>query len=252
MTIKYSKLEKFLRHRDFILCVAIFSVIWLAPNTYYVYYSMMGSYDPIWREIVSGGVALLVVSGILIYTLDGDIKVANYYMWFEISMSSYYYITTIGWNWGLIPAFSFVFMLPISLKHYTIKLNKDTGLIEDDTLQIQFAKQIDVLIDSHLAKEKVMSEAIVEGRKRENELIAVINEYKDKQSDNNEYMAIINKLNIESGAYKERIAELIAESEQKIAIDKPDTITNLSESELLKMVENLKNPPASLPSDDMF
>lgn len=122
---QYNAIEQFLRSRTFILCVALFSVLWLTPNTYWVYYSMMNKFSPGWRELVSGGMALIVASGILIYTIRGNTKVANYYMWFEISISSFYYIITIGWDWWLIPAFSFVFMLPVSLKHYTSELNKD-------------------------------------------------------------------------------------------------------------------------------
>jgi FtsZ-binding cell division protein ZapB len=157
--IKYSKLEQALRSRDFILCVAIFSVIWLTPNTYYVYYSMMENYAPIWRELASGGVALLVASGILIYTLHGDIKIANYYMWFEISVSSFYYIVTIGWEWWLIPAFSFVFMLPVSLKHYTTKLNKDKEADPDTDTHTQIDN---VIIEEYRRKTQELQQSFIE------------------------------------------------------------------------------------------
>ncbi len=126
-----SALEIFLRSRHFILCVVLFSVCFLTPNTYFVYFGFMEKFISPWREIASAGVAFLVASGIMIYTVRGNKTVASYYAWFEISISAYYYMTTIGWNWGLIPAFSFVFMLPISLKNYTGELEIERDLYDN-------------------------------------------------------------------------------------------------------------------------
>lgn len=138
-------IEKFLRSREFLLCAAIFSVLFLTPATYFVYWSMLPEFAPIWREIASAGVALLVASGLMIYTVRGNKPVAGYYMWFEISISSFYYITTIGLGWALIPAFSFVFMLPLSLKHYTDELNKDKAL-NANTSDTELKRAYDQLI----------------------------------------------------------------------------------------------------------
>lgn len=118
------KLLNFLRSNKFILYVAIFTVIFLAPNTYYVFYSFSVFVFP-YREIASGGVALIVAASIMIYTLRKNYEVARYYSMFEVSISAYYYITMIGWDWGLIPALSFTVMLPVSVYHYTKEIDVD-------------------------------------------------------------------------------------------------------------------------------
>lgn len=120
------RLLTFLRSNKFILYVAIFTVIFLAPNTYYVFH-MFSVLLPPYREIASAGVALIVAASIMIYTLRKNYKVAKYYSFFEITISAYYYIVMIGWDWALIPALSFTLMLPISVYHYTreIDVNPD-------------------------------------------------------------------------------------------------------------------------------
>jgi len=119
------QLLEFLKSSKFILHVAIFTVIFLAPNTYYVYYSFCVFIFP-YAEIASGGVSLIVAASIMIYTLRKNYEVAKYYSAFEISISAYYYISTIGWDWGLIPALSFTLMLPISVYHYTKEIEVET------------------------------------------------------------------------------------------------------------------------------
>lgn len=117
-------LLNFLRSNRFILYVAFFTVLFLSPNTYYVFYSFSVFIFP-YREIASGGVALIVAASIMIYTLRKNFRVAKYYSIFEISISAYYYITMIGWDWGLIPAMSFTLMLPISVYYYTKEIDVD-------------------------------------------------------------------------------------------------------------------------------
>jgi len=111
------KLLEFLRSKRFILYVTIFTVIWLAPNSYYVFFSFC-VFKPIYREITSGGIALIIASAIMIYTLRKNHTMATYYAWFEFSISAYYYISTIGLDWGLIPALSFAAIMPLSVKNY--------------------------------------------------------------------------------------------------------------------------------------
>lgn len=122
-------LLNFIRSNRFILYVAIFTVIFLAPNTYYVFYSFSVFISP-YREIASGGVAIIVAASIMIYTLRKNFEVARYYSMFEVSISAYYYITMIGWDWGLIPALSFTIMLPVSVFYYTKEI--DVEINHDD------------------------------------------------------------------------------------------------------------------------
>lgn len=133
----------FLKSQPFVLYVAIFSVLWLSPNTYFVYHSFSVFISP-WREIASAGVALIVASGIMIYTIRGNNKVASYYCWFEISISAYYYIDTIGWDWGLIPAMSFCLMLPISVKYYTKELMGEI-IVSDQEINHQQASDDSII-----------------------------------------------------------------------------------------------------------
>jgi hypothetical protein len=117
-------LEK-LRSDHFILYVAIFTVLFLTPNTYYVFYELSIFISP-YREIASAGVSLIVASSILIYTLRKNLRMAEYYSWFEVSISSYYYITIVGWDWALIPALSFTIVLPVSVYYYAQELGDVT------------------------------------------------------------------------------------------------------------------------------
>jgi hypothetical protein len=245
----YSKLEKFLRHRDFILCVAIASVIWLTPNTYFVYFSFMEKHfaSP-WMEIAAGGVSLIVASGILIYTLRGNMRVANYYMWFEISISSFYYITTIGWDWALIPAFSFVFMLPISLKHYTVELNKDKGEDFnggnnnlDEELRVELAR-LQCVNNEYAATVGNNIERIeaLQGR------LAADGDYIDRLRDELETRTgerdILDRNNI---ALKEKINELTPPS------GRIPGLNNMSEADLISMAKNAEKDTFT-PSPDLY
>lgn len=122
-------LLNFLRSNKFILYVAIFTVIVLAPNTYYVFHKLSVFISP-YREIVSGGVALLVAASIMIYTLRKNFEVAKYYSMFEVGISAYYYVDMLGYDWRLIPAFMFTLMLPVSVYGYTKEIDVDIN--QDD------------------------------------------------------------------------------------------------------------------------
>ncbi len=122
-------LLNFIRSNRFILYVAIFTVIFLAPNTYYVFHSFSAFVSP-YREIASAGVSMIVAASIMIYTLRRNFRVAKYYSIFEVSISAFYYIDMIGLQWGLIPALSFTLMLPISVYHYTKEI--DVGISPDE------------------------------------------------------------------------------------------------------------------------
>lgn len=129
-----------LRSNKFILYVAIFTVIFLAPNTYYVFHMFSVFIFP-YREIASAGVALIVAASIMIYTLRKNYTVAKYYSFFEITISAYYYITMIGWDWALIPALSFTLMLPISVYHYTKEIDQTIDIEEMDKYLNKEVKQ---------------------------------------------------------------------------------------------------------------
>ena len=125
------KLLEFLRSNKFILYVALFTVLALAPTTYFVFYSFSIFISP-FREIASGAVACIVASSIMIYTLRKNYKVALYYSWFEVSISAYYYIAmVVGWDWALIPALSFTIMLPISVYYYSKEIDVNLHLEND-------------------------------------------------------------------------------------------------------------------------
>lgn len=128
------KLLEFLRSNKFVLYIAIFTVIFLAPNTYFVYYSFSVFKSP-YREIASAGVSIIVAASILIYTLRKNYRMAKYYSLFEATISAYYYITMIGWDWGLIPAMGFTLVLPASLYHYTREIDSKPKVSKEDILE---------------------------------------------------------------------------------------------------------------------
>lgn len=121
---KENKLLEFLKSNAFILYVALFTVVFQSPNTYYVYHSFSVFASP-YREIASAGVAIIVSASIMIYTLRKNFFVAKCYSIFEVGIASYYYIDTIGWQWGLIPAFGIALIIPISVYYYTNEINKE-------------------------------------------------------------------------------------------------------------------------------
>lgn len=127
--------------------VAILTVLFLAPNTYYVYYSFSVFATP-YREIAGVGVSLIIAGSILIYTLRKNFKVAKYYSLFEVSISAYYYINTIGLDWGLIPALVFTLILPISVYYYSKEFDKDSGNESIENYIAHSEEQIKKLIEN--------------------------------------------------------------------------------------------------------
>lgn len=126
-----------IKSNSFMGWAAIFTVLFLAPNTYFVYHYFSVFVSP-WREIASLGVALIIAASILIYTLRRNFVVAKYYTFFEILISSYYYINTIGWDWGLIPAFGFTLILPISVYYYSREFDSDINNSPIQNLQYHY------------------------------------------------------------------------------------------------------------------
>lgn len=151
------KLINFFRSRQFVLYVALFSVLWLTPNTYYVYVSFSAFESP-YKELAGTGVALIVAASIMIYTIRKSEKIAYYYSLFEMSISAYYYIQIIGWDWALIPALSFTVMLPISVKGYTKEIDEDLEVKEPKAMPLgQTANPIRVsTIEESIANMKAM------------------------------------------------------------------------------------------------
>jgi len=113
-----------LRSQRFIIYVAMFTVIFLSPNTYFVYYSFSVFTEP-WRMIASAGVALIVASAIMLFTVRKNKAVALNFALFEVMVAGYYYIDVLGLSWALIPAFGFALILPYSVSKYTNEIDVD-------------------------------------------------------------------------------------------------------------------------------
>jgi hypothetical protein len=117
-------LLKFLQSNDFALYLAIASVIFLAPNTYFVFHSF-SQLAPIFKEIQAGGVCSILSGAILFYTLRKNYDMAKYFCWFEVFISCYYYITLVGWDWNILPAFGFATVLPLSVFYYSKEIESE-------------------------------------------------------------------------------------------------------------------------------
>jgi hypothetical protein len=119
---------KVLRSNRAMVYVAFFAVVWLTPNTYYVYYSFCNFKEP-YNEIASAGASLIVASFIMLFTSRKNIKVAGIFSMAEITISGYYYILTIMSSdkfsaWALIPAFVFTLILPLAVYYSTEEIDK--------------------------------------------------------------------------------------------------------------------------------
>lgn len=117
------KLLNFIRSTRFILYVAMTTVIFLTPNSYFVYHKHSVFISP-FREIASAGAALIVASAIMIYTLRKNKQVAMYFAYFEVLVSAYYYITMEDIGWGIIPMLGFCLILPYSVAKYAQEIDK--------------------------------------------------------------------------------------------------------------------------------
>ena len=115
-------LLNFLKSTKFILYVAFFTVLFLAPNTYFVYYLFSRFVSP-WREIAGIGVALIVAASVMIFTLRNNRRATLIFAGFEILVSGFYYVEMIGWDWPLIPAMGFTFILPYSVYCYSKEID---------------------------------------------------------------------------------------------------------------------------------
>lgn len=136
--IGYMKIKELelLRSDRFILWVAIATLPLFSSNTYYVYNKISVLNEP-YRNIVSLGVALVLASFIMIYTLRKNFTMAKYYSYFEALISAYYYIYTIGYDWALLPAFGFTLILPASLYYCSREIDKDSTNQSKELQEIQ-------------------------------------------------------------------------------------------------------------------
>lgn len=115
----------FLKSTKFILYVAFFTVLFLAPNTYFVYHLFSRFTSP-WREVAGVGVALIVAASVMIFTLRNNKNATLIFALFEILVSGFYYVEMIGWDWPLIPAIGFTFILPYSVYCYSKEIDAGT------------------------------------------------------------------------------------------------------------------------------
>lgn len=146
-----------IKSNSFMGWAAIFTVLFLAPNTYFVYHTFSVFQSP-YREIASIGVALIIAGGIMIYTLRKKFMVAKYYTIFEVYISAYYYINTIGWDWGLIPALGFTLILPISVYYYSREFDKD-GEIDYKDIIARNNKSFEELVMKNIGLENRLQNA---------------------------------------------------------------------------------------------
>ncbi len=120
---KESKVFIHLRSDEFALILAVLSVLSLAPNTYYVFYTL-SSLNSGWKEAQSVLVSTILGGAILYYTVKKNIEVAKQFAWFEFGISCCYYIMNVK-KWGyLIPAFGFAAMLPASIYNYASEIGR--------------------------------------------------------------------------------------------------------------------------------
>lgn len=114
-----------LKSNRFVLYVALCTVIAIAPNTYFVYYTLSIFSSP-YREIFSAWIALVLSFSIMLYTVRKNIEVATYLGYFEVVIAGYYYINKIGFDWPLIPGIGFACILPYTLTQYAKEIEIDT------------------------------------------------------------------------------------------------------------------------------
>jgi hypothetical protein len=133
---KQNKIYRYLNSNNFILLVSLLTVLFLAPNTYYVFYKSSVFTSP-WRELASIGVAFIVAASIMIFTLRKNEKLAYFFSLFEISIGIYYYMDNTYqeygtvWHWVLVPRISFALMLPYAVRSYALEFLRGKWLEED-------------------------------------------------------------------------------------------------------------------------
>lgn len=127
------ELELF-RSQRFMFYVTLFTVIALAPNTYYVFHKL-SVLNPIYRELFSLFVAAVIAGAIMLYTVRKNVPVALNFAYFEVMVASYYYISTIGLDWALIPALGFAMIMPYSVSKSAEEIDR-IALVEEGPMQI--------------------------------------------------------------------------------------------------------------------
>ncbi len=116
------KLYKYLKSNKFILYVAMFTVLSLAPTSYFVLYSFSAFISP-YRELSSASGALIIASAIMIFTVRKNVKMAMFFSCFEMIFGYFYYIyMVVGWDWPLIPALAYATVMPLSVYYYTSEI----------------------------------------------------------------------------------------------------------------------------------
>jgi hypothetical protein len=226
--MKQNRLLEFLRSTPFVLYVAIFSVLFLAPNTYYVFYKFCVFNSP-FRELASLGVSIIVASSVMIYTLRKNFRMAKFYSLFEVAISAYYYSYTIGTDWDLLPAFCFTLILPISVYYYTLEIDKPLdGNNEMDSLK-------DIVNEKSLALNSLMDSFIQLEEKAEKEKKFLINESMEIASKYNQLNADFKFLEKQNVDLIEGSKEFVINSDDKIKVlsdviaDQNEKIINLND-----------------------
>lgn len=116
------ELELF-RSQRFMFYITLFTVVALAPNTYYVFHLLSVFMAP-YRELFSGFVAAVIAGAIMLYTVRKNKDVALNFAYFEVMVSGYYYISTIGFDWALIPALGFAMIMPYSVSQSAQEIDR--------------------------------------------------------------------------------------------------------------------------------
>jgi hypothetical protein len=121
------KLLTFLKSNDFALYLAIASVLFFAPNTFFVF-SAFSSFGEGFREAQAGGICLILSGAILYYTIKKNFAMAKSFSGFEMGVSIYYYICKIYQvpltsTWAILPALGFSIILPLSVYFYSKEID---------------------------------------------------------------------------------------------------------------------------------
>lgn len=108
----------------FLFWVSVLASLLLSANTYFVYHEV-SKFTELWKELVSAGVAVVLTGFILIYTMRKNLRAARLFACFEVLVSSYYYMSTIGLSKELFPAIGFTIILPLALYYASAEIQKN-------------------------------------------------------------------------------------------------------------------------------
>jgi hypothetical protein len=142
---KETGITGYMKSKNFMVFVVFLAVAVTMPNTFYVY-CMFSDFTPFWKVFIGVLCAFIVAGFIMIYTLHKVYDVARWYAYFEVMISTYYYIRIISNNpdavwYDLIPALGFTIMLPASVYKATTQLEKMDEEEPEQNLQVQPIKQ---------------------------------------------------------------------------------------------------------------